>query len=113
MLPSNHRAEILEREFQPLRTIDEGSHPSRVLARVISGLRRLGSSSGRPSWTILLLVPSTRLMISWASCITVISFGFPRLTGSEKSVFEQSNDPFDQIRDIAEAASLLALSVDA
>ena len=42
----------------------------------------------------------------------MISFGLPRFTGSEKSVLEQADDAFDQVRDVAEAASLLALAVD-
>ena len=60
----------------------------------------------------MLLVPSTRAMISWASCKTVISDGLPRFTGSEKSVFRSRYDALDQVGDVAEAAGLFAFAVD-
>jgi hypothetical protein len=57
-----------------------GSHPSTSRARVMSGLRTLGSSIGRPSNTI-----SERAAVSWtifsASSSSVISSGLPTFTG--------------------------------
>ena len=50
-------------------------------ARVISGWRTLGSSTGSARYSMQAHVPVMR-MISSANCLMVISLGLPILTGS-------------------------------
>src|SRR5262245_61525934 len=66
--------------FSPSSTGTRGSHPSTSFARVMSGLRVFGSSSGSGRYSILLRLPVSRRII-FANSRMVISFGLPMLTG--------------------------------
>src|SRR6202022_1281626 len=57
-----------------------GCQPSLVRARVMSGWRRVGSSTGKGPCTISLFAPASLMIVS-ASCSMVTSCGLPRLTG--------------------------------
>src|SRR5262249_12482936 len=65
----------------PSSTSTRGSQPRSVRARVMSGCRILGSSTGSAWKTMGLALPARR-MTRFASSRSVISCGFPRLTGS-------------------------------
>src|SRR5258708_3971591 len=65
---------------RPSSSATSGSQPSSVRARVMSGRRCFGSSTGSSRWTISLFEPASRTIVS-ASSSTVTSLGLPRFTG--------------------------------
>src|SRR5262249_38966613 len=65
----------------PSRTGTFGVQPRSVHARVMSGRRTLGSSSGKSRYTMGDLVPVNSTTIS-ANCFTVYSSGLPIFVGS-------------------------------
>src|SRR5438552_10652971 len=69
----------------PSSKLTRGSQLRTFFARVMSGWRTFGSSTGNGLCSIVDFAPVIR-MISSANCLMVISRGLPRLTGSWKSL---------------------------
>ena len=74
-----------------------GSQPSRVLARVMSGWRTFGSSTGKGLYSSCDFVPVRRWMCS-PNALIVISRGLPMFTGSWKSLCERRKMPGMMVR---------------
>ena len=87
--------------------------PSRAAsrARVMSGRRTVGSSSGRGTCTTSLPDPASS-QISAASSVIDTSCGLPMLTGPASVERQQRDDALDQVVDVADRAGLAAVAGD-
>ena len=97
--------------FSPSFSPTRGSHPSSVRALVMSGRRRVGSSTGSSTKRISLFEPVTSSTALRAFQNREL-FGIAEIDGKMFLAARQAHDPFDQIVDIAEAARLAAVAVD-
>ena len=77
----SHSPEVIDRLRIPSSNSTLGSQPRIFFARVMSGWRTFGSSTGSGLYLIFDFVPVMR-MISSANCLIVISRGLPMFTGS-------------------------------
>ena len=103
-------ARLLDRAAQVPRARSTcGSQLRSCLARVMSGWRTWGSSTGSASKTISDR-DSVASITASASSSRVISFGLPRLTGRCTSDSASSIEPADQVVDVAEAPRLAAVA---
>ena len=87
-----------------------GAHSRIVVARVMSGLRTFGSSTGSGLWTMRLDDPVSRRIVRAISSM-VSSCGLPMLMGSLASGEHQADDAVDEVADVAEAPRLRAVAV--
>ena len=94
---------------RPSSSSISGSQPSSCWARVMSGWRTCGSSTGSASKTIWLDEPVARTTAS-ASSSSVISAGLPMLTGQVLARLGEQDQPADEVVDEAEAARLRAVA---
>ena len=85
--------------------------PSRApaRARVMSGWRTCGSSTGSASNTISLLEPVT-CRTAWASSSIVNSPGLPMFTGTCSLALGEQDEAADEVVDVAEAPGLRAVA---
>ncbi len=96
---------------RPVSRSTTGFQPRRCQARVMSGRRCLGSSTGR-GWKVSVLLEPVRRTIRSANSLIVSSFGLPMLTGSWKSLCESLKMPSIRSETEAEAARLAAVAED-
>src|SRR5487761_1222917 len=77
---------------RPSSRATRGSQPSRLRARLMSGRRCFGSSTGSSLNSMVLLEPARRTIV-WARSRTVTSWGLPRLTGSSSARSSAARTP--------------------